>query len=229
MGLILGIGFIVLSLVVGYVLKRKMKRYGKVALQSGMSGKEVAARMLTAYGIGDVRILSVPGRLTDHYNPMDKTVNLSPEVYEGRSVAAAAVAAHECGHAVQHAQAYTMLRVRSALVPLQNASARVLNLIFMMLLFGAFALPGIMSFDMALIVIIAVYSVFTLFAFVTLPVELDASKRALHWIRSQKVVNASEFRMAGDALQAAAMTYVVAALSSLGMLLYYLTLFFNRE
>ncbi len=220
----------VLGLIVGGVLKRKMKRYRAITLRSGMSGKRIAEQMLRDYNLSDIRIVSVAGRLTDHYNPRDKTVNLSPDVYDGCSVAAAAIAAHECGHAVQHATAYRMLEVRSALVPLQNISAKVLNAIFMMMLFGAFALPSLISFDLALMVIIPAYAVFTLFSFVTLPVEFDASRRALAWVRKRDIVDATEHNQAADALQAAAMTYVVAAISALGMLIYYVMLFLqNRE
>lgn len=229
MALLIGIGFFILSLIVSGVFQRKMKRYKAIALQSGLSGKEVAERMLRDYQIIGVRVLCTSGRLSDHYNPADRTVNLSTEVYEGRSVAAAAVAAHECGHAVQHATAYRMLELRSALVPLQNVSAHILQAIFMMMLLGAFVLPSLISFHTALIVIIAAYAVFTLFAFVTLPVEFDASKRGLAWVRQQGIVSNQEHKMAGDALQAAAMTYVVAAISALGMLIYYIMLFLQSR
>ena len=229
MAIIIGIGFMLLSLFMGNILKRKMKKYGAVGLKSNLSGKEIAEHMLRDHKIEDVKVLCVPGRLTDHYNPTGKTVNLSPEVYDGRSVAAAAVASHECGHAVQHATAYSMLQLRSTLVPLQNISAKVLNMMFMMMLFGAFALPSIISFNSALVVIIAAYAVFTIFTFVTLPVEFDASRRALSWVRNQGIANQNEHQMAADALQSAAMTYVIAAISSLGMLIYYLMIFLNRE
>ena len=229
MAIVIGIGFMLLSLIVGNRLKRKMKKYGGVGLQSNLSGKEIAEYMLRDYKIQNVKVVCVPGRLTDHYNPTDKTVNLSPEVYDGRSVSAAAVSAHECGHAVQHATAYSMLQLRSTLVPLQNISSKVLNVMFMMMLFGSFALPSMISFNSALVIIIASYAAFTIFAFVTLPVEFDASKRALAWIRNQGITNQNEHQMAADALHSAAMTYVVAAISALGMLIYYLMLFLNRE
>ena len=230
MALLLGIGFMILSLIVQSIFRRKMKRYGSVALRSAMSGKEVAARMLRDHQISNVRVLCSPAKLSDHYNPSDRTINLSPEVYEGSSVASAAVAAHECGHAIQHATAYQLLQLRSALVPLQNISARLLQAVFMMMLFGAFILPGILPFQTALLVIIGAYGVFTAFAFVTLPVEFDASRRALKWVYKQGIVSREEHSMASDALQAAAMTYVVAAISALGMLLYYLSLFLgNRD
>lgn len=218
-----------LSWIVSSRLKRKFKKYSNIGLSIGLSGKEVAELMLRDNGLMDVTVESVQGRLTDHYNPLDKTVNLSPDVYAGRSVAAAAIAAHECGHAVQHAKAYRPLEMRSALVPLQNASARILNMVFMAMIFGAFLLPNILPFSTAILVIIGAYSVFTAFAFITLPVEFDASKRALAWINERKIVNGEEHRMAKDALNAAAQTYVIAALGSLMMLLYYVSLFLGSR
>ena len=219
------IGFMVLSMLVGNGLRRKFKRYSRMALSAGLSGEEVAVRMLRDHGIGGVSVVSVSGHLTDHYNPSSRTINLSEAVYHGRSVASAAVAAHECGHAIQHAQAYAMLRLRSALVPLQHISARILNFIFIAMLFGAFTLPSLIQPHMAFGIIAVCYGIFTLFAFVTLPVELDASKRALAWIYNRRIVNNDERRMASDALRQAALTYVVAALSSLAMLLYYVFMF----
>ena len=160
---------------------------------------------------------------------MKKTVNLSQEVYHGRNAAAAAVASHECGHAVQHAKAYSMLELRSAMVPVQNISAKVINIIFMMMIFGAFLAPGLFSYQTALLVIIGCYSVFTLFAFITLPVEFDASKRALAWIESRGIVTTREHDMAKDALKWAAMTYVVAALGALTTLVYYIMMFMGSR
>lgn len=218
----------IVSLVVQQSLKRKFNKYSKVGLHIGLSGKEIAELMLSDSNIHDVRVVSVQGRLTDHYNPANKTVNLSPEVYEGRSVMAAAVAAHECGHAIQHATAYKPLEMRSALVPIQNASGKVINFIFMALLIGSFGL-GFFPFDLALPIIIAAYAVFTLFAFITLPVEYDATKRALAWVNDRNITNAEEHEMAEDALNAAARTYLVAALGSLAMLLYYVSLFLGRD
>ena len=172
---------------------------------------------------------SVQGKLTDHYNPANKTVNLSPDVYNGRSAAAAAVAAHECGHAVQHAKAYRWLEFRSAMVPVQNVSAKVINFVFIAMFIGAFGL-NMLNTTTSLLVIIACYSVFTLFAFVTLPVEYDASNRALAWIKDRNIVDDREHRMAKDALNAAASTYLVAALGALATLLYYVMLFLgNRD
>ncbi|MEP1035342.1 zinc metallopeptidase [Ekhidna sp.] len=221
--------FMIASWVVSSRLKSKFKKYSQVSLGSGLSGKEIAELMLRDNGIHDVTVTSVQGKLTDHYNPANKTVNLSPDVFSGRSAAAAAVAAHECGHAVQHAKAYRWLEFRSAMVPVQNISARVMNIIFMAMLFGAFALPGIINPQLALLVIIACYSVFTLFAFVTLPVEYDASNRALAWIKDRNIVDDREHDMAKDALNTAASTYLVAALGALATLLYYVMIFLGSR
>lgn len=227
--LVLIIGIALVSWLVQNSLKRKFKKYSKIGLQIGLNGREIAELMLRDNGIHDVRVVSVQGRLTDHYNPTDKTVNLSPDVYEGRSVIAAAVAAHECGHAVQHARAYGPLEMRSALVPIQNASGRIINTIFMIMLFGSFIITGLDIFTVGLPIIIGCYFIFTLFAFITLPVEYDASKRALAWINDRNIVTTEEHGMAEDALNAAAKTYLVAALGSLAMLLYYVLMFVNRD
>lgn len=227
--LLIGVFFMIISWAVSSRLKSKFKKYSQIGLSSGMSGKDVAERMLRDNNIHDVSVISVEGKLTDHYNPANKTVNLSPDVYHGRSAASAAISAHECGHAVQHANAYSMLEFRSAMVPVQNASARIINFMFMALLFGSFLLPGILPFDTALIVIIACYFVFTLFAFVTLPVEFDASRRALQWIDNNGIVNSQEHEMAKDALKWAAMTYVVAALGALVTLMYYVWMFLGSR
>ncbi|MEL6561452.1 MAG: zinc metallopeptidase [Bacteroidota bacterium] len=229
MYLIIIIGTMIASWAVSARLKSKFRKYSQIPIGSGLSGKEIAERMLSENGIYDVQVMSVPGKLTDHYNPRNRTVNLSPEVYAGRSAAAAAVAAHECGHAVQHARSYSMLEFRSTLVPIQNVSARVLNAIFIGLMFGSILLPGLIPFDLALLIIIGCYFIFTLFAFVTLPVEFDASKRALAWIQDRGVVNPQEYDMAKDALKWAAMTYVVAALGSLVQLLYWVMIFLGRS
>ncbi len=189
-----------------------------------MSGKEVAERMLRDNGIHDVKVVSVQGQLTDHYNPLNKTVNLSEAVYNGRTAASAAISAHECGHAVQHATAYSMLQLRSSLVPIQNASGKILNFIMMMAIFGGFFILGT-SWQLLLVVVIGCYFVLTMFSFITLPVEFDASKRALAWIDEQGIVSSQEHEMAKDALKWAAMTYVVAALGSLVTLLYFLSIF----
>lgn len=227
MFIVLIVGIMIISWAVQNSLKRKFKKYNEVGLQMGLSGKEVAELMLRDNGIDDVQVVSVQGRLTDHYNPLDKTVNLSPDVYSGRSVMATAVAAHECGHAVQHATAYAPLKMRSALVPIQALSGRILNILFFVMIFGIgfTALP----YEFAGILIVGIYAVFTLFAFVTLPVEYDATKRALAWIDERNIVTGTEHDMATDALNAASRTYLVAALGSLAMLLYYAMAFLGND
>jgi len=222
--LILTFGF---SWYIGWKLKKKFQEYSEVPLAQGLSGKEVAEKMLRDHGIYDVKVVSVEGTLTDHYNPVDKTVNLSPDVYYGRNISAAAVAAHECGHAVQHAEAYAWLGLRSALVPIQNISAQLMNAIFFILFFGSLFINGL--FPLALPIIIGCYFIFTLFAFITLPVEINASRRALAWLYNSGITSNQQQAMAADALKWAARTYVVAALSSLAMLLYYLMLFLGRR
>ena len=219
------IGFMIISMVVGNRLKNKMKKYSKVALSTGLSGGEIAELMLKDNGIYDVSVTSVQGHLTDHYNPTNKTVNLSPDVYNGTSAAAAAIAAHECGHAIQHATAYSFLEFRSAMVPVQNVSAKIMNVMFMLVLFGMFFAQSFLPMETALLIIIGVNAVFTLFAFVTLPVEYDASNRALAWIKDRNIVNPEEHAMAKDALNAAASTYLVVALSALATLLYYVMMY----
>lgn len=226
---IIGIVFMLIGLAVGQMLKSKFKKYSKIPLSTNMSGREVAEKMLKYYGIFDVEVVSVQGQLTDHYNPVNKTVNLSPDVYEGRNSAAAAIAAHECGHAVQHATAYSMLKLRTALVPLQNASGKIINIIVMISIFGGYFLYSALPFDLILYIIIAAYAVITSFSFITLPVEFDASKRALVWIRTNGIVNSSEYDNAKDALNWAAATYVVAAIGSLATLLYYISMLNNRD
>ncbi len=219
---IIGIVFMLISLAVSSKLKSKFKKYAQIPLRSGLSGKEVAEKMLQDNGIYDVKVICVPGALTDHYNPVNKTVNLSQEVYHGRSAASAAVASHECGHAVQHATSYSMLKFRTALVPLQNISGQIMNVVVMVSIFGGSFLYNTFPIEGVLMLIIGVYGVMTLFSFVTLPVEFDASKRALAWINKQGVVSSQEYSMSKDALKWAAMTYVVAAIGSLATLLYYI-------
>lgn len=226
--LILGV-FMLLSWIVSAQLKSRFRRYSQIPVNYGMSGRDVAEKMLREHGISDVSVISVQGQLTDHYNPIDKTVNLSQDVYNGSNVSAAAVAAHECGHAVQHAEAYAPLKLRSSLVPIQNVSAKVMNFIFIAMFFGAFAFQRIFPMNLALIVIIACYAVFTLFALITLPVEINASQRALAWLSNANVTGYDSYPQAKDALKWAAYTYVVAALSSLAMLLYYIFLFLGRR
>jgi Zn-dependent membrane protease YugP len=209
------------SAAVQWRLRSKFKQYGQVGLRSNLTGREVATKMLRDNGIYDVQIISTDGSLTDHYDPTNKTVNLSADVYNERSVAAAAVAAHECGHAVQHAQAYSFLKFRSAMVPALSAVSRFMPFIL---------LAGIFMIRTSLIPLgigIALFALTTLFSFITLPVEFDASRRALAWMDSNGVVTAQEHEGAKDALWWAAMTYVVAALSSLATLLYYVSIFMS--
>ncbi|MFO7656774.1 MAG: zinc metallopeptidase [Bacteroidales bacterium] len=220
--------FVVFSWIVGARLKSKFKQYSKLPLNYSISGKEVAEKMLHENGIHDVKVVSVQGQLSDHYNPANKTVNLSLDVYQGRSIAAAAVAAHECGHAIQHAKAYSMLQFRTALVPIQNISSKIINVIFTLMFFGVFAFNFI-NLDIALYLIIACYGIFTLFAFITLPVEIDASNRALMWLNSAGITGYGTHEKAKDALKWAAYTYVVAALSSLAMLLYFVFMLLGRR
>lgn len=213
-GLIIFGVFAVLSWLVGQRLRSKFHKYSQISLHSGISGAEAAARMLRDNGISDVRIVSVAGRLTDHYNPADKTVNLSQEVYQGRNAAAVAVAAHECGHAVQHAKAYSMLKLRSAMVPALSVTSQYLSWIILIGIFMMNTTP------IPLLLGIGLFGLTTLFAFVTLPVEFDASRRALAWMGNTGMVDKQELGMARDALKWAAMTYVVAALASLAQLFY---------
>lgn len=227
--LIIGLFFMAIGWMVSARLKNKFREYSQTHLTRDLTGAEIARLMLVDHGIHDVQVVSVEGELSDHYNPANKTVNLSQEVYHGRNAAAAAVAAHECGHAVQHAKAYSMLEFRSALVPIQNISAKVINFIFMLMMFGAFFAQGVLSWQTALLVIIGCYAIFTLFAFVTLPVEFDASKRALAWVESRGIVTPQEHDMAKDALKWAAMTYVVAAIGALTTLFYYVMMFLGSR
>jgi Zn-dependent membrane protease YugP len=222
--------FMVFGMIVSGRLKSKFKKYSQIHLTRDLTGAEIARLMLADNGISDVQVISVQGQLSDHYNPANRTVNLSEGVYHGRNAAAAAVASHECGHAVQHARSYSMLKLRSAMVPIQNISAKILNIIFLALMFGAFAVQGLFTLKTALLVVIACYGVFALFAFITLPVEFDASKRALAWIEQRGIVNRQEHEMAKDALKWASLTYVVAALGALAMLMYYVMIFMgNRD
>lgn len=211
-------------------LQSKFEYYSKVHLRNGMSGAEIAQKMLEDHGIRDVKVISTPGRLSDHYNPVDKTVNLSEAVYNQRNAAAAAVAAHECGHAVQHAQAYSWLTLRSKLVPAVSVSSNLSQwLIIGGFLLGAAAKVGF-GYWVALIGVI-LFAVTTAFAFITLPVEYDASNRALAWLKNKNIVSQQEYAGAEDSLKWAARTYVVAALGSLAQLLYwvYRLMGSNRE
>ena len=217
------IGFMIIGGIVNSKLKSKFKKYSKIATQSGMSGKEIAEKMLADNGIMDVKVISVPGKLTDHYNPMDKTVNLSPEVYQGRHVSAAAVAAHECGHAVQHANAYQWLQMRSEMVPIVNYSNKMMSMIFLLGIFGVTFLK-IISFYQLILLFIVLQAIITIFSLITLPVEFDASKRALIWLRSSGITDDKELIFANDALKWAASTYIVAALAATTYLLYYISI-----
>ncbi|MDR2383370.1 MAG: zinc metallopeptidase [Prevotellaceae bacterium] len=211
------------SYAVSMTLQSKFKKYSGVALGSGMSGKDVAERMLRENGIYDVSVVSVAGHLTDHYNPLNKTVNLSQSVYLSQSVAAAAVAAHECGHAVQHAKAYPWLTMRSKLVPLVSVSSKYLSWIL---------LAGILTiniFPALMLAGIVLFSLTTLFSFITLPVEINASQRAIAWLEQRQIVDARTESAAKDALKWAALTYVVAALGSLATLIYYILIFLSSQ
>ena len=213
------IGVALLSWLVSASLKSKFKKYAQIPLPSGLTGREVAERMLRENGIFDVKVTSVAGHLTDHYNPANKTVNLSESVYRSNSIAAAAVAAHECGHAVQHAKAYAPLQLRSMLVPVVSFSSNIVQWI----LLGGMLLIHV--FPMLLFLGIILFACTTLFSFVTLPVEINASQRALAWLRSTGITTRQTQGYAEDALRSAAYTYVVAAVGSLATLLYYIMIF----
>lgn len=227
--LVIGVIFMLIGWLVSVRLKSKFKEYSQTHLTKDLTGAEIARLMLADNGVNDVQVTSVQGELTDHYNPATKTVNLSEGVFYGRNAAAAAVAAHECGHAVQHATAYSMLQLRSAMVPIQNISAKVINIIFMMMMFGTVIAGGLFSWQTALLIIIICYGIFTAFAFITLPVEFDASKRALAWVEARGIVTPREHDMAKDALKWAAMTYVVAAIGALTTLVYYVMMFMGSR
>lgn len=217
--------FGIIGMFVSWRLKSKFQEYSQIGLVSGLSGKEIAEKMLRDNGIYDVRVISVEGQLTDHYNPADKTVNLSQGVYYGRNAAAAAVASHECGHAVQHATAYAMLQFRSAMVPVMSISNNIMPFLLMIGMMVVYSTGN----AMVLTIGVALFAVATFFSFVTLPVEFDASRRALAWIESSRVVNSNELALAKDALWWAAMTYVVAALGMLAQLLYYVSIISGRR
>jgi Zn-dependent membrane protease YugP len=227
--LFIGLFFMAIGWLVSSRLKSKFKEYSQTPLSKDLTGGEIARLMLADNGIRDVQVTAVEGQLTDHYNPATKTVNLSQEVYHGRNAAAAAVASHECGHAVQHANAYSMLQLRSAMVPIQNVSASILNFIFMAMIFGGMFAQSILPMKTAILVMIVCYGVFALFALITLPVEFDASRRALAWIDSRGIVTRSEHGMAKDALKWAAMTYVVAAIGAITTLIYYVMMFLGVD
>lgn len=220
-GLLMLIGMIVSS-----TLKNKFNEYGQIALSNGLSGREVAERMLEENGIHDVRVTTSEGFLSDHYNPANKTVNLSPDVYAGRSISAAAVAAHECGHAVQHARSYSMLQMRSALVPIVQVSSSLGQWV----LFAGLGVWGFGGGNQTLLLIgIAMFAMSTIFSLITLPVEYDASARALKWMENTNLTTGYEHDKAADALKWAARTYVVAAISSVAQLLYFVMVYLNRR
>ncbi|HRN72653.1 MAG TPA: zinc metallopeptidase [Ginsengibacter sp.] len=218
--------FMVIGLAVQARLKSRFAAYSKVPTSSGLSGKEIAEKMLNENGIYDVKVVSVQGFLTDHYNPANKTVNLSPDVYNGRNVSAAAVAAHECGHAVQHATAYSMLKLRSALVPIVNISTSLSQWVILIGI-GLMGIGG--GNSTVLLVGIVLFAMSTLFSVITLPVEFDASARALKWLDRAQITLPQEHEKAKDALKWAALTYVVAALASIAMLLQYIMIYNDRR
>lgn len=224
--MVISVIFMLLGMMVQARLKSKFTQYSEVPTSSGMSGKEIAEKMLRDNGIYDVQVISVEGQLTDHYNPTNRTVNLSTDVFHGRSVAAAAVSAHECGHAVQHATAYSMLMLRSKLVPAVQISSTLSQWII-------FAGLGIMGFGggspTILLAGIVLFAVTTLFSVVTLPVEFDASNRALKWLQTANITTPVEKEKAQDALKWAALTYVVAALASIAMLVQYILIYLSRS
>jgi Zn-dependent membrane protease YugP len=222
--MIVSILFVGISLLVSMILKNKFTKYSKMPLTNGLTGKQIAEKMLRENGIYDVQVISAQGFLSDHYNPVNKTVNLSPDVYKGTSVSAAAVAAHECGHAVQHAAAYSWLMMRSRLVPIVQLSSNLVNIV---LLIGVIMAAS--GNTTLLLVGIAMMAVTVLFTLITLPVEFDASRRALAWLDSTNVTNANEYPKAKDALKWAAMTYVVAALAAVVTLIQYIMIYLGSR
>lgn len=224
--ILIAVVLMVLGMIVSGTLQSKFKKYSKIPISSGLSGKEIAEKMLRENGINDVSVISTPGFLTDHYNPVNKTINLSPEVYAGRSIAAAAVAAHETGHALQHATAYSMLQLRSKLVPVVQISSQLSQWV---ILAGLIFLAGSKMGNTVFLVGIGLFAMSTLFSFITLPVEYNASNRALAWLESTNTLHPQEHQGAKDALKWAARTYVVAAISSLATLLYYIFLYSRRS
>lgn len=217
--LLLTIIIAAIGMFVSYTLKSKFAEYKMHPLPGGMSGRDIAEKMLRDNGIYDVKVISVEGELTDHYNPLNKTVNLSPDVYYGKSIAAAAVAAHECGHAIQHATAYSMLMLRSRLVPVVQISATIMNILVVGLAFAGAMMPALVN--QFLLIFIIGQSMVALFSLVTLPVEIDASQRALKWLNQAGILYHENYNKAKDALKWAAYTYVVAAIGAVATLIYY--------
>lgn len=222
------IGFFLISLALSTMLKRRFREYSNIPTSSGLSGAEIAQKMLNDYGVRDVHITSQPVMLTDHYNPGSRTINLSEEVYHGRHVAAAAVAAHETGHAIQHAESYAFLQMRSAMVPAVMLGTKAINFVFIASFLGFFAFSWY-AMDVMLYIIIASQAAITLFSLVTLPVEFDASNRALNWLERANVTVGTEHSKAKSALTWAASTYVVSAIAAVTTLLYYLSMLTGRD
>ena len=220
---IIFIGIALLSYIVQANLNSKFKKYSKIPLANGMTGRDVAERMLQVHGLSDVKVTCIEGRLTDHYNPADHTVNLSRDVYNSCSVAAAAVAAHECGHAVQHATAYGPLKMRSSLVPVVSFASKYVSWILLIGILCVESFPGVLLLGIGL------FAMSTLFSFITLPVEINASQRALAWLDRSGITSSYNHRDAESALRSAAYTYVVAALSSLATLVYYVMIYMGRR
>lgn len=221
--LFIGLIFLLISLIISWKFRSKVKEYSEVALINNLSGAEIAEKMLKDNGIYDVRVITAEGQLTDHYNPADKTVNLSRDVFYGRNVISAAIAAHECGHAVQHADAYAWLSFRSAIVPVVSLTSRWISWV---LILGILMLN---TFPQLLLIGIIMLGAITLFSFITLPVEFDASNRAMAWLNNRNIIQPGESSMARNALNWAASTYVIAALSSLATLLYYVSVYSRRN
>ena len=215
--------FMVVGGFVSNRLKSKFKKYSQIPTSSGLSGKEIAQKMLDDHNIKNVSIISVSGKLTDHYNPQDRTINLSADVYNGRHVSAAAVAAHECGHAIQHAKSYQWLQMRSQMVPAVNFSNKLMSMIMILGLIGAGVLK-MFPFATIILVFVILQAVVFAFSLITLPVEFDASRRALIWLKNSNISNEQEIKYSEDALKWAASTYVVAALAAAAYLLYYLAI-----
>jgi len=215
--------FMIIGGITSNRLKNKFKKYSKISTSSNLSGQQIALKMLEDHDISNVKVVSVPGKLTDHYNPIDRTINLSPDVFNGKHISAAAIAAHECGHAVQHATSYQWLQMRSQMVPMVSASSKMMNIIMILGFIGAGVL-NMFPFQTIILVFVILQAVVTSFTLITLPVEFDASKRALIWLKSANITNSAETKYAEDALNWAARTYVVAALASAAYLLYYVSM-----
>lgn len=215
------------TLIVGFILKKKFQKYSEIKLEQNLTGKEVAEKMLQHYGVYNVQILLSPGYFSDHYNPMNKTVNLSYEVLNNRTAAAVAIAAHECGHAIQHNIGYKMLLLRIRLTPIVNISSKFSNMIIMLGLSIFYSSKGTNTFILKLG--ISLFFIAVLFTLITLPVEFDASRRALKWIENENIVNQQEYCIAKDSLKWASMTYIITALGSLAQLMYFLSIFHKRK